>query len=264
MPEELVSREEVNEDLTWDLKGIFSSEDEFEAMVKEAKKLAKEIEDKFKGELDTPEKINDCLDKLRNLYEMLVLTGNYASLAVAVDQTNEENQKRQLKQDNVTSDIKSKMSFIESEIIQLDEEIIKEAMDKSEENKGYLKEILRGKEYVLDPSAEKLLAALSNTLEAPYKIYNQAKLADMDFGKFEVDGEEYPLSFVLFEGEWEFEEDTEIRRKAFEKFSNKLREYQNTVATTYQTQVQKEKTIADQRGHDSVINYLLFDQEVDK
>ena len=43
MPKELVSREEVNEDLTWDLKGIFASEDEFEAMVKEAKKLAKEI-----------------------------------------------------------------------------------------------------------------------------------------------------------------------------------------------------------------------------
>ena len=264
MPKELVSREEVNESLTWDLSGIFESEEEYETMVEKSKELANEIKEEYKGKLNTPEKINACLDKLRDLYEMIVLTGNYASLAVAVDQTNEDNQKRQMKQGNISSDIKSKMSFIESEIIQLDEDIIKEAMDKSEENKGYLKEILRGKEYVLDPSAEKLLAALSNTLEAPYKIYNQAKLADMDFGKFEVDGEEYPLSFVLFEGEWEFEEDTELRRTAFKKFSDKLREYQNTVATTYQTQVQKEKTIADQRGHDSVIDYLLFDQEVDK
>ena len=208
--------------------------------------------------------INSCLDKLRKLEEILTLTGTYSHLAVAVDQTNEENQKRQMNASNISSDIESKLSFIKSEIIQLDEEIIKEAMEKSEENKGFLEEILRGKEYVLEPSAEKLLAALSNSLNAPYKIYNQAKLADMDFGKFEVEGEEHPLSFVLFEGEWEFEEDTKLRRAAFENFSNKLKEYQNTIATTYQTQVQKEKTIADQRGYDSVIDYLLFDQKVDR
>ena len=264
MAEEMLTREEVEQDLTWNLNDIFSSEKEYKKMVEDAEELAAEIEEEFKGNLNSAENINACLDKLRNLYEMVVLTGNYASLAVAVDQTNEENQKRQMKQGNISSEIESKMSFIESEIIQLDEEIIKKAMEKSEENRGYLKEILRGKEYVLPPSAEKVLAALSNTLDAPYKIYNQAKLADMDFGKFEVDGEEYPLSFVLFEGEWEFEEDTKLRRKAFKKFSNTLRKYQNTIATNYQTQVQKEKTIADQRGHDSVIDYLLFDQEVDK
>jgi len=264
MAEEMLTREEVEQDLTWNLNDIFSSEKEYKKMVEDAEELAAEIEEEFKGNLNSAENINACLDKLRNLYEMVVLTGNYASLAVAVDQTNEENQKRQMKQGNISSEIESKMSFIESEIIQIDEEIIKKAMEKSEENRGYLKEILRGKEYVLPPSAEKVLAALSNTLDAPYKIYNQAKLADMDFGKFEVDGEEYPLSFVLFEGEWEFEEDTKLRRKAFKKFSNTLRKYQNTIATNYQTQVQKEKTIADQRGHDSVIDYLLFDQEVDK
>jgi len=264
MAEEMLTREEVEQDLTWNLNDIFSSEKEYKKMVEDAEELAAEIEEEFKGNLNSAENINACLDKLRNLYEMVVLTGNYASLAVAVDQTNEENQKRQMKQGNISSEIESKMSFIESEIIKIDEEIIKKAMEKSEENRGYLKEILRGKEYVLPPSAEKVLAALSNTLDAPYKIYNQAKLADMDFGKFEVDGEEYPLSFVLFEGEWEFEEDTKLRRKAFKKFSNTLRKYQNTIATNYQTQVQKEKTIADQRGHDSVIDYLLFDQEVDK
>ena len=264
MPKELKRREEVKEKLTWDLRGIFDSEEKYEKNLKEAKELAEEIRGEFKENLDAAENINACLDKLRNLYKKLVLTGNYASLAVSVDQTNEENQKRQMKQGNISSEIESKMSFIESEIIQLDEEIIKKAMEESEENRGYLKEILRGKEYVLSPSAEKLLAALSNTLEAPYKIYNQAKLADMDFGKFEVEGEEHPLSFVLFEGEWEYEEDTKLRRTAFKSFSDKLREYQNTIATTYQTQVQKEKTIADQRGYDSVIDYLLFDQEVDR
>lgn len=101
-------------------------------------------------------------------------------------------------------------------------------------------------------------------LIAVYQIYNRAKLADMDFGTFTVDGKEYPLSFVLFEGQWEYEKDTKLRRAAFEAFSKKLREYQHTIATTYQTQVQKEKTLATLRGFDSVIDSLLFPQKVDR
>src|SRR5690606_4646169 len=89
-------------------------------------------------------------------------------------------------------------------------------------------------------------------------------LADMDFGTFTVDGKEYPLSFVLFEGEWEYERNSKLRRAAFDAFSKKIREYQHTIAGTYQTQVQKEKTLAAMRGFESVIDSLLFNQKVDK
>ena len=142
--------------------------------------------------------------------------------------------------------------------------IIKEAMEDSKDNAGFLKDIIRQKEHALHPEVEKALSALSSTLGAPYQIYNRAKLADMDFGTFTVDGKEYPLSFVLFEGQWEYEQDTKLRREAFNSFSKKLREYQHTIATTYQTQVQKEKTLATLRGFDSVIDSLLFPQKVDR
>lgn len=264
MTKELVTRSEVDERFTWNLKAIFSSEKEYEFEVELAKDLAEEIEKKFKGRLKTAEIINKCLNRLRDLYQKVTLAGSYASLAVAVDQTNAENQKRQIKNSNIISNIESRLSFIKSEIVQVDEEIINKAIAESKENKGYLKEIMREKEYILHPEAEKIISALSNTLEAPHQIYNQAKLADMDFGTFEVDGKEYPLSFVLFEGEWEYEENTKIRRAAFEAFSKKLREYQHTMAATYQTQVQKEKTMADLKGFDSVIDSLLFEQKVDK
>ena len=264
MTEELLPRAEVDKNFTWDLTAIYATEEEYKTEVEEMTRLAGEIEEKFKGQLNIAENINSCLDKLRDLYQKMSLTNSYASLSAAVDQTNEENQRRQMEFRNIMSDVESKLSFIKSEIIQADEEVINKAMEESSENEGYLKEILRGKEYVLHPEVEKVISALSNTLNAPYQIYNRAKLADMDFGTFEVDGTEYPLSFVLFEGEWEYEEDTEVRRAAFEAFSEKLKEYQHTMAATYQTQVQKEKTLADLRGYDSVIDSLLFDQKVDR
>lgn len=264
MAKVLLERNQVDEKLTWDLSAIFKTEEEFENAVKEAEELTKELEESFKGKLNKADNINECLDKLKRLTELSTLAGSYSYLAVAVDQKNEENQARQMKISNIGSNIQSRISFIESEIIQSEEEIIKEAMESSQENKNYLKEIMRKKEHALHPEVEKTLSAFSSTLGSPYQIYNRAKLADMEFGTFTVDGEEYPLSFNLFEGEWEYEHNTKIRRAAFEAFSKKLREYQHTIAGAYQTQVQKEKTMASLRGFDSVIDSLLSPQQIDR
>lgn len=262
MPKVLLERKDVDEKLTWDLSAIFKTEEEFEQAVREAQKLTEEIELKFKGKLNTAKEINNCLDMLRKVQQLVTLTGSYSYLAVAVDQTNVKNQERQMKLSNISSGMSSRLSFVESEIIEADEEVIKEAIKESKGNTGYLKEIMREKPHALHPEVEKAISALSSTLGAPYQIYNRAKLADMDFGTFTVDGKEYPLSFGLFEDEWEYEHDTKIRRAAFEAFSKKLREYQHTIAAAYQTQVQKEKTFASLRGFDSVIDSLLFSQKV--
>ena len=264
MAKALLERKDVDKKYTWDLTALFKTEEEYERALKKVRELAKVIEGEFKGKLNNAENINSCLDKLRELDQLGTLTGTFASLSVSVDQTNDESQARLIKFSNIISDVESSLSFIESEIIENDEKTLEEAIAQSKDNELYLKDILRRKPYVLAPEVEKVLSALSNTLDAPYSIYNNAKLADMNFGTFTVDGKEYPLSFVLFEGEWEYESDTNIRRAAFEAFSKKLGEYQHTIAGTYQTQVQKEKTFATLRGFDSVIDSLLFDQKVDR
>lgn len=264
MSAHLLDRKEVDERLTWDLSGIFKTEEEYEEAVKKAKDLADEIEKEFKGSLNTPERINNCLDRYRKLGEILTLLWHYAFLSVAVDQTNTANLERQSRFRNIAADIESRLSFIESEIIQQEEEVINKAIEGSKENANYLKEILRKKKHALHPEVEKALSALSPVLEVFEDIYNMAKLADMDFGTFKVEDKEYPLSFSLFETKWEYEKDTEVRRAAFEAFYKKLKEYQNTVATVYNAQVQKEKIIANLRGFDSVIDSLLFPQKVER
>ena len=264
MAKELRDRKDVEEALTWDLSAIYTSEEEYNAAIKELEELAVEIEKEFKGKLNTSKNINRCLDKLRKVTEIADLTGNYAELSLSVDHTNSENVDRYMRFANTMSHVSSKLSFIDSEIIQEDESLIDEAIKESKENEIYLEDIKRNKPHALHPEAERVLAALSGTLEAPYSIYEQAKLADMNFKSFNVDGKDYPLSFVLFENEWEYENDTKLRRAAFKAFSEKLREYQNTVAAAYQTQVQKEKTLANLRGFDSVIDSLLFPQKVDR
>ena len=264
MPKAMQTRNEVDVNLTWDLTGIFKTEKDYELAVEKSQKLTDEIESEFKGKLNSAANINRCLDKLREFYQLATLTGTYAHLAVAVDQTNSENISRQSKLTNISSILDSRLSFVDSEIIQADEEVIQEAINSSKENKGYLEDLLRIKKYALHPEVERALSALAPVLDSPEEIYSMAKLADMDFGTFTAEGKEYPLSFVLFEGEWEYEKDTKLRRAAFEAFSKKLREYQYTFASTYKTQVQKEKTLATLRGFDSVIDSLLLPQKVER
>lgn len=264
LSKELKKREDVDQSLTWDLSAIFKTEEEFNSSVKEAQKLTEEVEREYKGRLNSAATINQCLNKMKELLQIINLTSAYAYLAVAVDQRNTENQARQMKLTNILSNLNSRLSFIKSEIIEASEDVINEAIEQSKENQNYLKDIIRTKQHSLHPEAERVLSALSGTLNSPYSIYNRVKLADMDFGTFTVDGKEYPLSFVLFENEWEYEKNHEIRRAAFRAFSNKLREYQHTIAAAYQVQVQKEKTLATLRGFDSVIDSLLFPQKVDR
>lgn len=265
MPKEkLKTRENVKESLKWDLTRLFKSETEYNKTLEEVKKGVEKIVNNYKGDLNNPETILACLKD----YEEVMIKGyhlySYASLATSVDETNSENQERLMKIRMIFSNLMSQTSFIESEIKELDDQLLDKVIAESEDYQVYLSDLKRSKQYKLDSAVEKSLSALSPVLDAPQNIYNQAKLADLNFDDFEVNGKEYPLSFVLFENEYQQEVDTEVRRKAFKEFSKNLADYKNTMAATYSTQVQEEKIMADMRDYDDIFEYLLFDQKVER
>ncbi|WP_242835104.1 hypothetical protein [Clostridium sartagoforme] len=121
--------------------------------------------------MTTANKINECLDELRKLYQLKDLTSSYVELSVSVDYTNNKKQDKYSKMINIIADIESRLSFIESEIIQVNDEALDAAISASKENSNYLKDKKREKEYALHPEVERVLAALSGTLEGPYKVY---------------------------------------------------------------------------------------------
>ena len=257
-------RADVPVELTWDLSLIYKSEEDCLADVEKMKALAEKIESNYKGKLDSPEAIDACLDDYRALMELVILTSHYYDLAVSVDYYDTAAQDKNERNERLISELMSRLSFVESEIADADEALLAAAVEKATANKLYLQDILRGKPHRLSPETERVLAALSPTLGTPTQVYNMAKLADMKFPNFTANGREYPLGYSLFEDDYEYEADTEVRRAAFAAFSAKIAEYENVTATAYNAQVQKEKTMATLRGYDSVFDYLLFDQKVTK
>lgn len=258
----LNARKDVPVNETWDLSLIFATEADFEAAVEKAKKLADTLEKTYKNALTTPESIAECLALYEELEILLYQTTSYTSLAVSVDYTDTEAQKKDAKMTALAAEIGSRLSFIESEIADAPEELIRAAMDKTGRAKHYLAEILREKPHRLSAETEKVLAALSPVFNAPYDIYHMTKLADMKFGSFTVNGREYPLGYSLFEDEYEYEADTDVRRAAFRAFSDKLREYENTTAATCNTYLTQQRIMAKQRGFADMFEADLFTDHV--
>lgn len=264
MAEKLLSRAEVPKELTWDLSLIYKSEDLMWNDLEECKRIVAHMEETYKGHLDSPENIAACMKALERLNELATLIGNYTSLAVSVDYYDGDNLTRDAKVNSVFSDLFSRVSFVDSEIVLQDDAVIGKAIELAEGTKNYLKNILRSKPHQLGAETERVLAAYSQIFGAPYTIYEQTKLADMKFNNFTVDGKEYPLGYSLFEDDYEYEKDTAVRRAAFKAFSAKLRQYENVTASAYNTEVLKQKITADLRGYSDVFESLLFEQHVSK
>ena len=84
----------------------------------------------------------------------------------------------------------------------------------------------------------------------------------MQFDSIQDDGNEYPVSFALFEDRYEQTPNTELRRKAYDSFVKTLNQYKNTYAATYATEVKKQVVMSRLRNHESVTHMLLQPQQV--
>ncbi|WP_039044268.1 oligoendopeptidase F [Sporosarcina sp. ZBG7A] len=264
MVKQLPLRSEVPQEETWNLKDLFPSEAAYSEALGTLQTDVTAFAKQFQANIQTAEDVVAVLKQFEAIYMQIIPLGTYTSLAVSVDQTNDEAQMRDSHFGSVSAKVGSQLSFVTSELLELSEDVLQQAMEQSEEYSHYLKELIREKQYRLHPEVEKALAAYSSAFDAPYGLYNTTKMVDMDFPDFVVDGNSYPLSYVSFEGGWESEPDTKKRRAAFEAFSAKLRDYQHTTAKTYDSHLQLEKITSDLRGYESITDYLLFNQEVDQ
>ncbi|MEK4699257.1 oligoendopeptidase F [Solibacillus sp. FSL R7-0668] len=259
-----IKRSEVPVQETWNLEDLFATETDYTAAIEDLKAFVDDAATSLEGSIADVNSAIKAIEVTEKIQEKMVPIGTFANLASSVDQTNTENQMRSANFGALAATIATKLSFVTSDLLALDEAVLKEAQNVKPEYKNFIDKLLVQKPHQLHPQAEKALAAFGATFNAPYELYNTTKLVDMQFPDFEVDGQSYPMSYNLFEGDWELETDTVKRRAAFDAFSKKLRDYQHTTAKTYNTHIQMEKTEADLRGYDSIFDSLLQPQRVDR
>ncbi|MEW4384243.1 oligoendopeptidase F [Staphylococcus epidermidis] len=263
MSEGLPLREEVPVKETWDLKDLFTSDQAFYQTLEQVVQMSLDFNHTYYQKLNNIEKIEKALDEYEKILIEIDRLYNYPELRLSVDTSNEEAQKVNAKLNTTSGKLAGLLSFVDSEILELPDEIISELRSQTKYS-HFIKQLQDRKPYQLSADVEKVLATLTPTLRSPFELYGTTKSLDINFESFDYEDVTYPLDYATFENEYEDHPSPEFRRKSFRAFSDALRQYQHTTAATYNMQVQQEKIEADLRGYDSVINYLLQDQEVTK
>ncbi|UDI78317.1 oligoendopeptidase F [Staphylococcus taiwanensis] len=254
-------RKDVPEQETWNLIDLFESDKQFYETLETVLDESKAFNQEYKGKIKDASTVKKVLSKFEEILIQLDRLGNYAELRLSVDTANAEAQTLSAKLSTSYGKITSQLSFVASEILLLPDSEIKKAIAESEVP-HYLEKLIESKPYQLSPEVEEVLASLSPTFQSAYELYGTTKMLDIAFETFEHDNSTYPMDYATFENEYEDNPDPDFRRKSFKSFSDAIRKYQHTTAATYNQHVQQEKIEADLRGYDSVIDYLLHDQEV--
>lgn len=255
-------REELNINETWDLSHLFKTQEDF---IKEYNKLLIEVDTfnkKFENQLHIEEKFLTCLETLEDLTIRIAFIHGYAGLNYEVDKLKQINEDNVSKLEYFSEYVNKKLSFIKTELVSLDEKYLATFKEKHTKFAAYIQDIERNKTILLSKKEEELLASLETSIYNQYSSYMSTKFQDLNFEDFVANGKTYKNSYVNFEGQYECHPNYEVRHESFKSFHNTLDKYKYTAANNYINYVQTDKKMATLRGFDSVIDYLLFSQDV--
>ncbi|WP_202078168.1 oligoendopeptidase F [Caldalkalibacillus salinus] len=266
--EKRLLRDQVPESMTWNLQDLFETEHEWEGEINQISQDLPMVT-QYQGRLaEDPKTLLNCLEAEEKLSIRLMRVATYANLRSSEDGTNPTNQANASRVAALVSTVSASLAFIRTEILEMPEETLRQYIAEEDGLDVYsksLNDMLEEKPYRLSAETEEVLASLSEIHNAPYMIYQRAKLSDMQFNDIrDASGQSQPMSFALFEDKYEFSPDTELRRNAYASFVHTLQQYKHTIAATYATEVKKQVNIAKLRGYESVTDMLLQPQQVSK
>ena len=254
MDNKIPKRNEVPEELTWNLSDIYKTIEDWENDYESAKKEADELqaaEGKFALSADSLydflKGYESCISKIYKLY-------GYAEMKRDQDTADAENQKLYARAQSLDVLISEKLSFVEPEIINLEEGKIEDYYKQNEKLKYFkclLDEIIRTKEHTLSKEMEMLLASAGDMAESMQNAFSSLAYADL---KFPDTHDEKGDVIQLTNGRFvplQMSENREVRKEAFEKFYERYKSFANTWASLYDGQVKKQIFYAKARKYKS-------------
>lgn len=261
----ILKRSEVPEELTWNLKDIFESDDLWFAEYEALKSVPTEIE-AYRGKLgDSAEMLLSYFRLDDQLSERLTKLYGYANCKGDEDTGNSFYQDMRAKSVSTLVAVSSASAFATPEIMAIPEETLERFYREKPELLTYqrnLYQIRRRKAHILSPAEEKLLAAAGEMAGGPDNIGSVFRDADLTYPAVTdregnshelTDGTLVPLLMS---------EDRVLRENTFKAYYGRIGEYRNTLAATLDAQFKQLKFFADARRYSSTLEASLDVTEV--
>lgn len=256
MAKELLKRNEVKEEFTWDLKDLCPDNDAWEAAMAEIKDMASHLA-QMEGHI--AESAENLLSYLTQLEKMEKKSGPIASYAQRLsdqDLGNTANQAMVLKLHSTFSDMYSKLAFADPEILAIDQETLESfyaAEPGLEAYRKYIEEIQRLKPHCLSAEMERLLAMTQEMSGVPNQTFSVFNNADLKLPEMtDENGDTIRITHGRY-GSLVESTDRRVRREAFEKMYQTYKQFENTLASLYSGQVKKLMFYAKARKYSSTL-----------
>lgn len=236
----LPTRNEVSDDLKWDLSRVFKNNQEWE---QEYKQVAQEIKNlsKFKGTLaksgkDLYEGITAILAVNRRLEKVYV----YATMSSDVDTSNNHYLGFVAKAQSLANQMSAAIAFVDPEILSIPEETLAKFMQDEPRLENYrhrLEQITQKRPHTLPANEEKIIADAGDAMGTSANTFNVLTNSDMEYGYVQdEDGERVQLSDGLYSLLIQ-SQDRNVRKNAFDVMYASYGQFENSLASTLSGEV---------------------------
>ncbi|KGX87718.1 oligoendopeptidase F [Pontibacillus litoralis] len=256
----LPKREEVPVEMTWRLEDIFATEEEWNQEWEAVKESIPQIE-AFQGKLhESADTLYDLLKLQDELSNRVGKLYTYAHLRYDQDTTNSQYQDMNNRAESLITKVGSAMSFIDPEILAMEEGTVEKFLEEKEELKLYKKaltDITRQRPHTLSEKEEALLVKASEVMSNPAQTFGVLNNADLPFPTIkDEEGNEVDLThgrFIRFLKS----KDRNVRKKAFEAMYDTFGQFKNTFASTLSGAVKQHNFSASVRNYQSARHAAL-------
>ncbi|MBZ9688820.1 oligoendopeptidase F [Clostridium estertheticum] len=230
----LKTRDEINSMYKWKVDKMYATsaawEEDFEILKSKAPEMKR-----FSGKLGKAEELLLFLESDVEIGKLLDRLLVYAHLRGDEDTAKAEFQVLKNKVDAYAAEVSSVTAFFVPELLSLPEGAVDEAIRRLPALKlyeFYLKDILDQKPHILSAEGEKLLASVSDCLNAPGNIFGMLTNADMTFPSIK---DESGNEVELTEGNYSSfikSKDRRVRKDAFDALFGTYSGFKNTLTTS--------------------------------
>lgn len=258
-------RNEVPEELKWDLTRIFKTDKDWEIAYNQVKKDVQSLSNLKEKFTESGHKLYEGLNKILTVSRNLEKVYVYATMSSDVDTSNAHYLGYVAQVQALTSQFEAAIAFLNPAILQVPEE--KMAQFKSEEPRlndyaHMLEQITRKRPHTLSAQEERLIADAGDALSTSENTYNVLTNSDMEYGYVQnEDGEMVQLSDGLYSLLIQ-SQDREVRQNAFDVMYATYDQFKNSLASTLSGEVKEHNYNARVHHYDSAKSAALDENGV--
>ena len=259
------NRSEIEDKYKWKLEDIVPSDEEWESLFEQTKKLGEEL-DKYDGKLDKAESILECLkfdDEINQKLERLYV---YAKMRKDEDCSKEKYLAMVERINNLLVDLSQKSAYIQPQLSANSKEFLIDLSQRKEfGDYSYSLELMaKNKEHTLSTQEEILMAKVGLFSGIFQEAFGMFDNLDVSFKPFkDSEGNKVELSHGVYGLMLQSQERSD-RKKAFESMFGAYRDMINTVASIYTGNVKKNLFYTQARKYESCLDRATSGEDVPK